>query len=57
MNGFETFEETKLPENDDFYSLLRNDCVSHKDYEYAKKVWSEFEMKRVGDYLHLHKSR
>ena len=49
MNGFEKFDETKLPKKD-FHILLRAYCVSYEDYEHLKKIWSESEINTMGDY-------
>ena len=54
MNGIEKFSEEKLPPKETFYSKL-NDCgVSDEDYEHAKKVWKEFEIKNLGKYHDLY---
>ena len=53
MNSFEEFDGTKLPDRDDFYSSLKDEHVSDKDYEHAVKVCDWFEIKAVGDYLDL----
>ena len=52
--AFKHFCETKLPENEDFCSSLRDERVNDKDSQHAQKVWSEFEMETVGDYHRLH---
>ena len=54
MNGIEKFSEEKLPPKEAFYSKL-NDCgVSDEDYEYAQKIWKEFEIKNLGEYHDLY---
>ena len=37
MNGFEKTDDSKLPRKEEFYSLLRDEQVSDKGYERAKK--------------------
>ena len=37
MNDFEKYDETKLHGKEDFYSLLQDEHISDKNYEYAKK--------------------
>ena len=54
MNSIEKFDETKLPDKDKFYSKLNYCDISDEDYEHAKKVWCEFEMKTMGDYHDLY---
>ena len=54
MNDFEKFSETQLPSKEDFYSKL-NDCgVSEEEYEHAKIIWKEFEIKNLGEYHDLY---
>ena len=54
MNGFEKFSEKKLPPKKDFYSKL-NDCgVLDEEYEHAQKLWKEFKIKNLGEYLDLY---
>ena len=54
MSGIEKFSEEKLPPKEEFYSKL-NDCgVSDEDYDHAKKVWKEFEVKNMGEYHDLY---
>ena len=48
------FDETELSPKDKFYSKL-NDCdISDEDYEYAKNVWNEFQIKTTCDYHDHH---
>ena len=54
MSGIEKFSEEKLLPKEEFYSKL-NDCgVSDEDYDHAKKVWKEFEVKNMGEYHDLY---
>ena len=54
MSGIEKFSEEKLPAKEAFYSKL-NDCgVSDEDYDHAKNVWKEFEVKNMGEYHDLY---
>ena len=54
MNSFEKFNETKLPKIEDFYSSLNKESISIGDYEYAQKVWKEFEIKNLGEWHDLY---
>ena len=54
MSGIEKFEENMLPPKEKLFSKL-NDCgVSDEDYDHAKKVWKEFEVKNMGEYRDLY---
>ena len=50
MNSFKKFSEDKLPDKCEFFSSLKDKCVSEKDYQRAKNVWNVFKMKTMGDY-------
>ena len=50
MNSFEKFSEDKLSDRYEFYSSLKDECISEKDYLHATNVWNVFKMNAVGDY-------
>ena len=50
MDSFQKFEETELPTQEQFYSLLNNSSISDDDYQHAQNVWKTFNMKSMGDY-------
>ena len=50
MDSFQKFEETELPTQEQFYSLLNNESISDEDYQHAQNVWKTFNMKSMGDY-------
>ena len=54
MDNWNRFNESKLPDKAKFYSKLNMNEVSDKDYEHAKKVWKEFEIKNMGEYHDLY---
>ena len=54
MDSVERFEETELPKKEAFFSKLNGEAVSEEDYEHAKKVWNEFEMKTFREYHDLY---
>ena len=37
-----------------FLVLLKDECISEKDYERAKNVWNAFKMNSMGDYHDLY---
>ena len=49
MSEWEKLEETKLPNKEEFYSKLNMAEVKDEDYEHARKVWREFEIKNLGN--------
>ena len=49
MDSFKKFSENKLPEKCTFFSSLKDQCISEKDYEKANIIWNVFKMKTLGD--------
>ena len=54
MDSSEKFQETCLPKKGEFYSKLNDSNISKEDYENAKRMWQEFEMKTMVDYHDLY---
>ena len=54
MSQWDRFKETKLPPKKAFYSKLNMVGVSSENYEHARKVWKEFEIKNLGEYHDLY---
>ena len=54
MDSFEKFFEDKLPDKYDFFSSLRDKCISEKDYFKNIIVWNVFKMNTMGDYHDLY---
>ena len=54
MDSFRRFSEKSLPEIEDFYSILNDTNISESDYSHAKRVWSAFQIKDLGDYHDLY---
>ena len=50
MDDWEKFNETLLPEKEDFYSRLN---ITDADSAHAKRVWKDFEIKELRDYHDL----
>ena len=50
INSFEKFSEDKLPNRCDFYSSLKNECISKKDYLHAINIWNMIKINIMGDY-------
>ena len=54
MGNFEKFKEKKLPEKEDFYSLLTDEDISEREYKHAQKVWETFRIENMGQYHDLY---
>ena len=54
MTSWGRFDETKLPPIEAFYSSLNMSGVSESDYQHAQRVWTEFNIKNLGEYHDLY---
>ena len=54
MDSFKKFDETILPNKEDFYSILNDTHISNEDYKHAQKVWDAFKLKTMGEYHNLY---
>ena len=54
MDCFDRFNETQLPEKQDFYSILNNEHISDEQYKHGQTVWKTFNLKTMGDYHDLY---
>ena len=54
MDGFEKFNQTKLPTEDQFHSILSDQHIMDGEYDHAKKVRKTFKLKNMGEYHDLH---
>ena len=54
MNSWERFNETLLPNKEDFYSCLNIEYITDIDCRHAKRVFEELEMNNFGDYHDLY---
>ena len=50
MVSFKRFSENNLPDKSKFFSSLKDECISEKDYQRANNVWNAFKMNLMGDY-------
>ena len=50
MSGPKKFAETLLPPIEDFHDPLNDEALQQEDYERAKIIWAEFNMKTLRDY-------
>ena len=54
MDDWEKFNETSLPEKENFYSNLNMENITYADYLYAKRGCKDFEIKHWGEYHDFH---
>ena len=54
MDDLGKFNETPLPEKEDFYSHLNLEDITDADYAHAKRVCKNFEIKKLGEYHDLY---
>ena len=54
MTDFSKLNTSYLPPKKDFYSKLNDSNITDEQYEYAKKVWVEFNCKTMRDYHDLY---
>ena len=54
MDSFDRFGKTKLPKQEDFYSILNDEDVTEDDYRHAQEVWSAFSLRTMGEYHDLY---
>ena len=49
MNDWKKFNETWLPEKEDFFSHLNMENITDADYTHVKKVCKDFEITNLGE--------
>ena len=54
MDDWKKFNETTLPEKEEFYSNLNPEDITDADYMHGKRVCKDFETKKLGDYHDLY---
>lgn len=54
VKGWKSYKEKSLPEQKHFFSSLTNEHITESDYRHAKKVWSIFNIKNLGEYTELY---
>ena len=52
-DDWEKFNETSLPEKENFYSDLNMKDITDADYAHTKRVCKDFEIKNPGEYHNL----
>ena len=54
MDSFSKFNDTELPERKEFYSQLKDEGITDKDYNHAQNVWNTFNLQNMGEYHDLY---
>ena len=54
MDGLEKFNETSLPQKEDFYSHLNMEDITNADCTHTKKICKDFEIKSLDEYYDLY---
>ena len=54
LDELEHFNETALPEKEEFYSNLNIEVITDPDYMHAKRVCKNFKIKKIGEYHYLY---
>ena len=54
MHYWEKFNETTLPEKEEFYNNLNMEDTTDADYMHGKRVCKDFEIKNLGEYHDLY---
>ena len=57
MEDWEKFNETLLPETEDFYSQLNMEDITDVDCTHENRVCKDFEIKNFGEYHDLYVQR
>ena len=53
INDWEKCNGTSLPEKEEFYSNLNMVDITDSDYNYAKRICKDFEIKHLSEYHNL----
>lgn len=54
VDSWEKLDEMSLPSKDLFHSTLTDKDISDEDYDFAKEIWNEFNIKTLGEYSDLY---
>ena len=54
MDSWKRFDETLLPNIEDFYSSLNMEDIADVDYRHERKAYKEFKINNLGDYHNLY---
>ena len=54
MDSLNRFSANKLPNKDNFYSILNDKHISDTQYLHVIKVWKAFKLEDMGEYNNLY---
>ena len=54
MTDFNKFNETQLPNKEEFYSKLTESNIKDDEYERAQQIWKHFNIQNLGQYHDLY---
>ena len=54
IDSFDKFNDKNLPSKEKFFSMLRDEYITDKDYEHAQNVWNTFNLESMGQYYDLY---
>ena len=54
MDDWEKFNETSLPEKEDFYSHFNMEVITDASYAHAERIWKDFEINNLGKHYDLY---
>ena len=54
MDSWKTFDETLLPDKEDFYSDLNTEEITYADYMHVKRVWKSLKIQNLVEYHNLY---
>ena len=54
MDYWDIFNETSVPEKENFYSHLNMENITDADYTHAKRVLKDFKITNLGEYYHFY---
>ena len=54
MGSFKNFSEDKIPDKCNFFSSLKDECISEEDYQRAIDVWNVVKINTTGYYHGLY---
>ena len=54
MDSFKKFEDNRLPNKEDFFSLMNNEHITDEEYQHAQNVWKKFGLSSMGEYHDLY---